>query len=100
MKTHNKYPKPVIIIDFDKAIFSGEQDYILSSKPDKTNTPRIQNKVKLLLFSLKKDFKLILYTDNRSTEALQWVVRNNLHKDCIFALTRKKTRCSFYIESF
>lgn len=98
MNIHQKAKKPVIIIDFDKAIFNNGKGFPISYNSNINTIPLIKEKLRILFHSLRKRFKIILYTRNHLYEALLWVIRNKLDKDCIHSVTRRKSRHTFYFE--
>lgn len=93
--------KPVIIIDFDTAIYKNNKGRFYRTKNDTSEIPKVNKKLKLLFDSLKQNFKVVLCSKKNMHTAVRWIEKNKLHKHCLYMLRcDKKLRHTFFINKF
>lgn len=89
--------KPLIIIDFDKAIYKDGRGF-KDINFYKLETPRIKEKSLYFLDTLKNRYDINLLSKKHFLEAACWTIRNKLDKNCIKSLIAKKTHCTYFFE--
>lgn len=97
MYIHQKRQRPLIIIDFDKAIYRDGYGF-KQINFYKQITPRIHKRMLYLLDTVKNRYDICLFSKNYFLEAICWTIRNQLDKDCIKSVISRKCRCTYFLE--